>query len=445
MNNIKYILSLAFLTTSFAFSQNLDLDSCKTLALKNNWEIKSAQYELEASKQVKKEAFTKYFPTVRADAFAMRATDYMIKQDIPQMNLPVYDGNPMNLLAPTQFAYFPGMEIKTLDYTNVGTISAVQPIFAGGRIYNGNKLAKLGVELNEDRLKNSTEDILLKTESYYWQIITLKEKRNTLNIYQKLLESLYKDVNIALNAGLVQKSDLLKVQLKLNEVSANKLKLENGITLSKMAFCQIIGIEYSENFDLDDNLNINEIPESVYANYNEALLNRNEYAMLNKAVEAENIRKNMIIGENLPQISIGVQGLYLDMFEQQNSHGILFATVSVPISGWWEASYKINEHKIKAEIARNNLEQKSELMLLQMEKSYKDLNEGFQQIKIAESSVTQANEHLRVINDNNKAGIINTSDLLEAQLMYQQAENQLLEAQFNYKIKLLVYKKSIAN
>ena len=445
MNNIKYILSIALLTTGTAFSQELSLDSCKSLALQNNRELKNAQFELDASKQVKKEAFTKYFPTVRADAFAMRATDYMIKQDIPQMNLPVYDGNPINLLNPTQFAYFPGMEIKALDYTNIGTVTAVQPIFAGGRIYNGNKLAELGVELNEDRVQSSSEDVLLQTESYYWQIVTLKEKRETLNNYQKLLENLYKDVSISYEAGLLQKSDLLKVRLKLNKLKASKLKLENGIILSKMAFCQHLGIEYKETFDIADSLGLNEIPESVYTNYSEALLNRNEYAMLNKAVEAEEIRKKIAIGENLPQVSIGVQGLYLDMFEQQNTHGILFATVSIPISGWWGSAHKIKEQKIKMEMAQNNLTQKSELMLLQMEKSFKDLNESSHQISIAESSVLQAKEHLKVIVDNYKAGVVSTSDLLEAQLMLRQAENQLVEAKFDYKIKLLVYKKAIAN
>ncbi|OQY00343.1 MAG: hypothetical protein B6I20_08925 [Bacteroidetes bacterium 4572_117] len=181
MNNIiKYILSIAFLTSSVAFSQNLDLDSCKTLALENNRDIKNAQLKLDASKQVKKNAFTKYFPKISANAFAMRANDYMIKQEIPEMNLPVYDGNPVNLMNPTQFTYFPGMEIETFDYTNIGSVTAIQPIFTGGRIYNSNKLAKLGVDLQQDILDNSSENVLLKTENYYWQIVTLKEKRVTL-------------------------------------------------------------------------------------------------------------------------------------------------------------------------------------------------------------------------------------------------------------------------
>lgn len=444
MNNIsKYILAFLFLISGSAFSQNLDLEACKSLALKNNRDIKDAQLKLEASKQVKKNAFTKYFPTVSANALTMKSNDYMIKQEIPEMNLPVYDGNPMNLLNPTQFTYFPGMEIETFDYMNIGAVTAIQPIYVGGRIYNSNKLAKLGVDLQQDFLNNSSEDVLFKTENYYWQIVTLKEKRVTLNSYQKLLENLYKDVNVAFDAGLIQKSDLLKVQLKLNEVKVNKLMLENGISLSKMAFCQHLGIEYYNDFDLTDSLIISEAPESVHTNHNEALQNRNEFSMLNKAVNAEELQKKIAMGESLPQISIGVQGLYLDQFENQNSYGIAFATLSIPISGWWGTSHKIKEHKINGDIARNNLEQKSELMILQMEKSYKDLNESFSQIMISEASVQQAQEHHKVIEDNYKAGVVNTSDLLEAQAILQESENQLLEVKNSYKMKLLFYKRTV--
>ncbi|OQY00342.1 MAG: hypothetical protein B6I20_08920 [Bacteroidetes bacterium 4572_117] len=211
-----------------------------------------------------------------------------------------------------------------------------------------------------------------------------------------------------------------------------------------MAFCQHLGIEYYDGFDLTDSLIISEAPESVYTNHTEALQNRKEFSMLNKAVDAEVLKTRIAIGENLPKIAIGVQGLYLDQFDNQNTYGIAFATLSIPISGWWAASHKIKEHKIKEDIARNNLEQKSELMVLQMEKGYKDLNESYRQIMIAESSVKQAQEHHKVIEDNYKAGVVNTSDLLEAQAILQDSENQLLEVKNNYKMKLLYYKKTIA-
>lgn len=442
MKKIQFIF-ICIIIPHIAYAQALSIDSCRNLALQNNKQLQMASMKVKAAEQVKKEAFTKYFPKITAAAFAMQSNDYMIKQEIPEMNLPVYDGNPMNLLQPTEFAYFPGMQIETFDYTNIASITAIQPLFAGGRIFNGNKLAKIGIEVNNELLEKQKEEVLLKTENYYWKIVLLQEKQKTLDAYYKLLKNLNKDVETAYQSGIVQKSDVLKVQLKLNDVEVKKYRLENSLEILKMAFCQHLGIEYTGSFALSDSLSVNETPESVYVNHQQALQNRKEYALLTKSIEAEKLKKRMIIGESLPQISIGVQALYFDAFDKQNSYGIAFATVSIPISDWWGNAHKISEHKIKEEIAQTELQDKSGLMLLQMEKAYKELNESYRQIKIAEISVAQAQEHLKIISDNYKAGVVNTSDMLEAQATLQEMQDKLLEAKAQYKMKVLIYLKSV--
>ena len=78
--------------------------------------------------------------------------DPLVKFDMPGGNLPVYDGNPANLSTATQFAYYPGVSLSLLDKITTGAIMATQPIFAGGRIYYGNKLAQLGIDVNTSKL-----------------------------------------------------------------------------------------------------------------------------------------------------------------------------------------------------------------------------------------------------------------------------------------------------
>ena len=442
----RYIIFLVLFGAlpSFINAQILCLDSCKIYALENNKRLKEARMQIEASEEVKKNAFTNYFPKVDAGAIAMKSSKSLIEMEFPEMNLPIYDGTPANLSTATQFAYFPGMNIELLDYANVGYVSAIQPIYVGGRIRNGNKLAFLGGEISEYNLNLTTNEILVKTEEYYWTIVALKEKSKTLNSYEQLLLSLKQDVTVSYNAGLIQRSDLLKVELELNQVESNKLKLNNGLVLLKMTLCQHIGIPYTEEISFEESAIEVYDPNVLYANPNAALLNRNEYKMLNKAVYAENLQKKMALGEYLPQLAVGVEGLYLDWMDQQNTYGMAFATLSVPISAWWGGSHKIQEHKILVNIAKNNLEEKSELILLQIDKTYKDLNESYKQISVAESSCTQASEHLKVIQDNYEAGIITTSDLLEAQAMFQKSQDGRVDALTIYKIKRALYLQAIA-
>ena len=441
MRQIIIILLILSGLGSTGYSQVLSLDSCKACALENNRQIREAQLKREAAEQVKKNAFTGYFPKVDAGAMAMKSNKGLLEAEIPEMNLPVYDGNPASLANPVQFTYFPGMSLELLDYANAGFLTAVQPVYVGGRIRNGNKLASLGEEFSEYQLNLTRDEILVATEYYYWTILALEEKKKTLEGYEMLLNSLMNDVNVSYEAGLVQKSDLLKVQLELNNIKTNKIKLENGLALLKMTLAQHIGIEYSENIEIADTIIPVQEPSLSFYNPEEALLNRNEYQMLNKAVDAEILQKKMARGEYLPSVAVGVQGLYLDVMEQDKSFGLAFATVSIPISGWWGGSHKIQEHQLKVNIAQNNLDEKTEMLKLQMNKAYRDLNESYQQIAIAEISIEQADEHLSVVKNNYEAGVVGTSDLLEAQAMYQKAHDALVDAKATYKIKYAEYLK----
>lgn len=438
---------LTIISTCFALfvsGQGLNLDSLKNLTLENNKQIIESRLKVKEAEQVKKIAFTNYFPQVFGGALAMKANDYLIQEEIPGANLPVYDGNPASLMNPTQFAYFPGMELNLFDYMNVGFVAAVEPVYMGGQIRNGNKLASLSVDINGHGLILSQEEALLKTEEYYWTLTSLKGKMNTLESYKKMLDTLYSDVSVFYEVGLAQKSDLLKVELSMNKLEANRIQLENGVDLLTMMICQHVGINYNESIEIQ----INEIPSLEPKDYfispDTAVLNRQEYQMLEMAIEAEKLQKRIVRGEQMPQLMVGAQGLYLDVMESESTSGLLFASLNIPISGWWGGAHKIKEHQIKIDIAENKLAESTELLTLQIEKAYKDLAESRSQVAIAEKSVEQVNEHLKVTKDNYDAGLVSTSDMLEAQAMFQEAEDGLTDAKSMFKIRQAHYLNAIA-
>ncbi|HEY9124610.1 MAG TPA: efflux RND transporter permease subunit, partial [Bacteroidales bacterium] len=428
-----------------AYAQVLTLDSCKVLALQNNYQIKEAVSDVVQSEQVKKNAFTNYFPKVSASATAIKLNDYLIKAKIPQMNLPVYNGNPATLATATQFAYFPETPVNVLNYLNIANVIVVQPLFAGGRIINGNKLAQAALDINREKQAMTTTEVLVKTEELYWSVINLGEKLKTLDSYIQLLDTLYKDVNVAYKAGLVQRTDLLKVQLKQNELMVDRIKLTNGIALGKMALCQHIGCKYDSAMVLDSSTLKIESPQ-IYVDNNELVVtNRNEYKMLEKAIKAEELQKRMVAGEYLPQLSVGAAGIYADAMNSKMTNGHVFATLSIPISDWWGGAHKIKESKAKIESARYKMAETSELMQLQITQAKNALNEDYFQVSIAEKSVEQAKENLKVTSDNYKAGVSGMSDLLEAQSAYLNAQNSLTEAKCNYQIKKARYLQAINN
>jgi multidrug efflux pump subunit AcrB/outer membrane protein TolC len=440
--------ALAMVLVSFSLfaanaeAQTLSLDSCKQLAIKNNKKIIEARFEVEASGEVRKNAYTNYFPKVSASAMAMRSSDYLVKGNIPEMNLPVYDGNPANLANATQFAYFPGMPINALDYLNMASFSVAMPIYAGGQIRNGNKLAALGEEVSRKQQKMTTTEVLVYTDQLYWTVLALNEKLKTLDSYGALLDTLNRDVTNYNKAGLAQRNDLLKVQLKQNEWQSNRLKLLNGISLTKRALCQHIGIPFDSLLVLSDQPQ-QKVLMTEMAYPNEAVANRDEFQLLNKSIEAEELQLKMTRGELMPQLALGGMADYIDVMNTNLTDKIGFVNLSIPISDWWGGSHKIKQQQIKIEKARNKLSETSELLVLQIEQARNELQENLEQIKLARKSVEQAKENLKVTDDNYRSGTISISDLLEAQALFQSSNDNLTNAQCNYQISKSKYLQAV--
>jgi outer membrane protein TolC len=334
----------------------------------------------------------------------------------------------------------PASTMGLLKSGTFGVVTAVQPIFAGGRIWNGNRLASLGEDISEYKNRLAQNEVLLKTEEQYWLVVALNEKTKTIQRYEELLNSLLAQVEDAYKSGLVSKNDMLKVKVKRSEVLLDKSKLENGRRLATMAFCQYIGIPYDSSLVLRDSLTLEASPESYYVENTEALKNRSEYHLLQASVRAEELQSNMKLGEYLPEAGIGVGGLYMKMDESKDrSLGMVFGTVSIPISGWWEASHTLQERRIKEEMAHNSMKDNSELLLLQMQKAWQDLNDARKQVLLSEEAKTQAEENLKVNQDSYNNGMSNLSDLLEAQALQQQTNEQVVDAKAGYRNKQTAY------
>ncbi len=423
-------------------AQTLSLDSCKQLAIKNNKKIVEAGLKVQSSQEAKKEAFTNYFPNVSASAMAMRSADYLIKGQIPEMNLPVYDGNAENLASATQFAYFPATAINLIDYLNMASLTVALPIYAGGQIRNGNKLAALGEDVSLKQQTMTTTEVLVRTDQLYWNVIALSEKLKTLDSYGELLSALNKDVNNYVKAGLTQRNDLLKVQLKQNEWQSNRLKLVNGISLTKRALCQQIGIQYDSLLVLSDMPKTDVIIPDI-SSATEAVTHRDEYQLLNKATEAEELQLKMTRGELMPQLAVTGMAAKVDVMNSKVTQGIGLVNLSIPISNWWGGSHKLKQQQLKIEEAKNKLSETSELLSLQIEQARNELQESFEQIKLAEKAIEQAKENLKVTDDNYRTGNIGISDLLEAQALFQSTNDNLTNSQCNYQISKSKYMQAI--
>lgn len=416
-------------------------------ALHNNIAIRNAQLGIEAAQQQRKEAFTKYFPSVSAAGVWFNATKDMAKMTVnpgemlsPQAVQDLAEVLPASALA----ALATPTSITMLRKGVIGTVSAIQPVFAGGQIVNGNRLAKVGEDVSKIQLELSENEVEKTAEQYFWQLASVQEKLKTILAAEQLLGDIHNDVDVAVRAGVAMPNDMLQVQLRENEIASQKLKIENAITLVRMLLGQYCGLTHDTAFEIvvpDMNQPENILPTSIEEGQEVKLLP--EYQLLDKQVEAAKLQRKLAVGQNLPSVGVGVGYNYHNLLDNDRSFGLVFATVNIPISDWWGGSHAIKRKKIDVQKAEEQLEDNTQLLQIRMQNAWNGVQESYQQLLLAQRSIEQAQENLRLNRNYYNAGTSKMSDLLQAQLLFQQAQDKRTDAFSDYHNKLLEYKHSI--
>ena len=441
---MKKILSIIALGCSISVSaQTYTLEQLKDAALHNNITVRNAQRSVEAAQQQRKEAFTKYFPNVSGTGLWFNANKGMAQTTInpsevmsPEMGASLAQIFPPEALA----ALTNPISISMMKNGTIGSLMALQPVFAGGQIFNGNKLAKVGEDVSRLQLQLSENEVEKTTEQYFWQLASLQEKMKTINAVDTLLADIHKDVDVAVRAGVAMRNDLLQVQLRQNDVESQRLKLQNGISIVRMLLAQYCGLDQTE-FTLDYQTELSS-PLPQKQDHSQALLGTAEYQLLGKQVEATSLQKKMTVGQNLPSVAVGAGYNYHNLLENDHTFGMVFATVSVPITDWWGGSHAIKRKKIEYQKAVDEQHDKAQLLQIRMQNAWNNVEEARQQLDIAKRSIEQAEENLRLNRNFYRAGTSKMSDLLEAQLLYQQSLDRRTDAYADYQNKLLEYRQA---
>ena len=394
------LVGCGFATAQTTYS----LEQLKQLAVENNYSLRSARNAIEQSKEVKSEAWTKYFPQVSALGFGFQNNKPMIDLDVELPDV-IASLIPQDLIP---------ANISLMKKGVYGSVSAIQPVFMGGQIINGNKLAKVGVEASELQLEASEDQVELITEQYYWQIVS-------------------------------NRNDLLQVQLRKGEIETAQVELENGLTTVSQLLAQHVG-KTGEAIDISmpNGFAVGTVPELPIAlrqDHQTALAATPQYRLLEKNVESHRLQHKMKVGQNMPNVGVGASYSYNDFFEKSSS-AMVFAAVQVPISGWWGGSHAIKRQKLALQDAQEQMEDNGQKLIIRMNNAWAAVETSHKKLLIAHDAIEQAEENLRLNKDYYRVGSTKMSDLLLAQQQYQQARDRYTDAFADFQTKQLEYRQA---
>ena len=461
----------------------LSLDSCRAMALRNNKQMSVQRVKQEVAKNIRKAARTKYLPHVSAvGGYVYTSKEVSLLSDDTTDALSNLGTNSVNHLQtglstamPVLSTLFGGAAgvtslmngmAGTLNQLGEGIIDAfhtdtrhmfggsimvTQPVFMGGAIIAMNKIADLGEELAANSADARRQETLYQIDQAYWQVVSLHHKQKLAEGYLNLVKKLDDDVQKMIREGVATRSEGLSVSVKVNEAEMAVMKVNDGLTLSKMLLCQLCGLPVDEQVTLED-----ENAEQLAApttptefHKTDYLENRPELKMLQNVVDINHQATNLLKAGHLPQVLLmgGYTATNPNVYNgfQRKLGGAwnIAVMMRIPIWNWGDVAYKVRAAKGATTIATLELEEAREKMELQVNQSNFRVNEANKKLELALTSQQRAEENLRTANLGFQEGVISSTTVMEAQTAWLQAQSQRIDAEIDVQLSRVNLQKSL--
>lgn len=449
-NTILLSVVWLFFSSSVLFAQQpMTLEQCIEKARLHNRSLQNSLLEIQSSLEQKKEMSAKYLPEISANITAFQAFDKIIKADgtYPEELSSLTEVNPaFGQLAGQPYSF------HELNSGYTATLSVMLPLYAGGQITTANKMASIGKDIAQLQYSLKEKEVIQKVTENYWQIANLKYNLQTIDAAEKQMEAVHQQVSNFVETGVTTRNALMKVKLREQELASNRLKLENATHILTMLLAQQIGMgKDSLTLDIPNIETALDLPEYIEGSI--ASLNREELKISEKILESNRLQIKMERGKNLPTLALGVLGYQTGIgglsdgvkrsINTSMTNALGLVTLSIPISSWIGGSHAIKKAKIKLAQSQNDYSDACEQLSIDIESSWSNLIEAYKQIEIAKTSAEEAMENYRMASDQYTSGKETITELLDAETLKRQAENQLSSSIADYNIKHADYQRKI--
>ena len=428
-----------------AQERHISLQECLDSSHSSNPDVLNADLDISSARAQKQEAFASWFPTVSATAAGFHALNPLLTVGLGDVLGSSDAANNLRYSLETN-ARLNGIatEWSTLNYGYVGALTVTQPLFAGGRIANGNQLAALGVKAagirKEMALRDNDDAVVRK----YWLAVSLAAKKQALQQGIDLVRSLEKDVASAYDAGLAKESDLMQVRLKAKELDAAMIKLRSGEKLAKMDLFTSAGMEYSvmwlDRMVLTDGFDSLDAPQNYYKDESEVAGELSESRLLEMDVESKKLQKRMTVGEGLPEVALGASMGYGQVIGSPQANGMVYALVKIPISDWGRTSRRLQRGQNEIDKAENAKAFLEKQLVLKVSKDWVELQGAWDEMQSAKDALALSELLESQKRDEYDSGLCTMSELLQSQTDLQSARSSLVDTQAAYCNALSVWK-----
>ena len=372
--------------------------------------------------------------------------------------LPKVDATGMGIyMTPLEMAGM-GAEMR-MDGAYMAGLSLMQPIYTGGKILTGRKMAKIGETVAEEQQRMTQMDVIVDADNAYWTYLAVSRKVKMMESYSRQMDTIYNQTKAALSVGMATENDMLRVEAKRSEIKYQTQKVQNGADLCRISLCRVIGADYDTQIELTDTTFVTEPMLSL----SDDLSNRPELTMLQNNVDINEQQIKMVRADMLPMVALSAGYTYFGNIKMEtmvdvgggtympftsefkDGIGTAMLAVQIPILHWGEGFKKVKKAKLELNNAQLELDKNKKLLNLQVQQAIRNVQDSYMMIETATLALKQAEENLRVMRNRYDQSMAPLTDLLDAQSQWQQSYSNYIEAQSQYKIYETEYLRATGN
>jgi outer membrane protein TolC len=425
MKKINLVLLLSTLSISWSgFSQDTLAISKKEIKQKandKNLQIKIAEQNSKSAQADYRQSNALFLPSVSASHTAISTTNPLMAfgSKLNQEILTASDFNPALLNNPA----------KTQNYTT--KIEVLQPLINIDGLY-GRQAARakmdafqLQTERTKEYLELEVNKAFMQLQLGYQAVNVLKKANATAETNLNLIENYFKQ-------GILQKTDLLSVQVRVNEIK-NQLQYAKSNIQNASDY---LGFLLNEDMTNKVYKPIEALENTIVIETINTMLsaNRKDIQAMDKSSEAYAKMVQSSKMTFLPRLNaFGSYEWYDDSFLGTKAKGYLVgAQLSWSVFDGYKSIGKME--KAKADLQKSEMEnqQYKAQSQLDLNKTNRQLKDAENKVNLTKLTLEQSQEAYRIRSNRFTQGLEKTTDLLQSETQMAQKELEFLQAVFEY-------------
>jgi outer membrane protein TolC len=417
-------LLLFFLFAKILSAQPVQLDLKEAIqrTTANNFQVKIANYELAAALEDLDKMKSIFLPQVTVSATGM-ATNTPLNAfgtKLQQGAITQADFNPDDLNGPASIGNLNTQIMVQQPILNLDAMAMKKAVAAKSDAYNYQAVRTNYV------LQNHVVKAYLQLQLMYEMMGVLQQAKNTAEANLKL-------ANDNLEAGYIQRADVLSVEVRINEIATQLFQVENNIQHISDQLSFLMGTEPGQIYTPAEALEYRDesaiLSENMPANRSDILAMQSQVAAHENMLDAADKTR-------LPRLNaFGSYDLNnsLDFGDSQHGYMIGLQAAWTIFNGNKNKS-DMRKSQIEVDKSRTQMAQVIAQNTLEIAAAKRKMTEAQQKLKLTETAIQQSKEVLRIKTDRFAEGLERTTDILMAETTVSQKEMEYAQAVFEYKI-----------